>query len=594
MEMGSSSSPTNAELTPNSHLFTTPQLPIPTPVSCSSSKPNTFVEILSALPDFSTIVPVNKEETLLSNSVDLPRGTPRCSQRSSKLVRVVDLKPHDHCYYREQIRRTRMLFENLRVCSIAEDEKNRNMLGPHKSTSWDVKAATIMKQSGLWLNFDKRIVGNIPGVYIGDVFFLRTEMCIIGLHGQPKAGIDYVPAHQSSNREPIATSIIVTEGYEDDDDAGDVIIYTGNGGKDKNNRQTMNQTLECGNLAMERSMQYGVELRVIRAFKYQGSISGKVYVYDGLYRVTDTWFDMGKSGFGVYKFKVVRIENQKEMGSAVIKLAKSLRVFPSEAPPKGYVTLDLSKKEENVPVLLFNEIDGVHEPLYYKYLKTTVFPRNVYEHGNGNGCECMGGCSWDCSCIEKNGGEFAYDMNGILVIGKPLIIECGPNCLCPPTCRNRVSQMGVKKRFEVFRSRETGWGVRSLDLIRAGSFICEFAGIVLTREQTQIVTMNGDCLIHPSRFSKRWEEWGDLSKIFPDYVRPAYPSIPPLDFAMDVSVMRNLACYMSHSSIPNVFVQLVLYDHNNVSFPHLMLFALENIPPMRELSLDYGVADLQF
>ncbi|KAL0287232.1 UNVERIFIED_CONTAM: Histone-lysine N-methyltransferase family member SUVH2, partial [Sesamum angustifolium] len=66
---------------------------------------------------------------------------------------------------------------------------------------------------------------------------------------------------------------------------------------------------------------------------------------------------------------------------------------------------------------------------------------------------------------------------------------------------------------------------------------------------------------------------------------------PPLDFAMDVSRMRNVACYMSHSSSPNVLVQLVLYDHNNVSFPHLMLFAMENIPPMRELSLDYGVAD---
>ncbi|PSS35639.1 Histone-lysine N-methyltransferase family member protein [Actinidia chinensis var. chinensis] len=28
-----------------------------------------------------------------------------------------------------------------------------------------------------------------------------------------------------------------------------------------------------------------------------------------------------------------------------------------------------------------------------------------------------------------------------------------------------------------------------------------------------------------------------------------------------------------------------------ILFPHLMLFAMENIPPLRELSLDYGVAD---
>ncbi|PQP92217.1 histone-lysine N-methyltransferase family member SUVH9-like [Prunus yedoensis var. nudiflora] len=107
----------------------------------------------------------------------------------------------------------------------------------------------------------------------------------------------------------------------------------------------------------------------------------------------------------------------------------------------------------------------------------------------------------------------------------------------------------------------------------------------------QVFAMNGDSLVYPHRFSDRWTEWGDLSQIYPDYVRPSYPSIPPLDFAMDVSKMRNVACYMSHSSTPNVLVQFILYDHNNLMFPHIMLFAMENIPPMRELSLDYGVAD---
>jgi len=191
----------------------------------------------------------------------------------------------------------------------------------------------------------------------------------------------------------------------------------------------------------------------------------------------------------------------------------------------------------------------------------------------------------------KNGGEFAYDHNGILVRGKPLVFECGPFCRCPPTCRNRVTQRGLRNRLEVFRSRETGWGVRSLELIQAGAFICEYAGVVLTRDQAQILSMNGDTLIYPNRFSSRWAEWGDLSQIFTDYVRPSYPLVPPLDFAMDVSRMRNVACYMSHSTTPNVLVQFVLYDHNNLMFPHLMLFAMENIPPMRELSLDYGVAD---
>ncbi|KAM4105916.1 hypothetical protein ACB094_04G028100 [Castanea mollissima] len=65
------------------------------------------------------------------------------------------------------------------------------------------------------------------------------ELCVVGLHGQAQAGIDYVPASQSSNGKPIATSIIVSGGYEDDEDVEDVIVYTSQGGLDKYSRQCM-------------------------------------------------------------------------------------------------------------------------------------------------------------------------------------------------------------------------------------------------------------------------------------------------------------------------------------------------------------------
>ncbi|KAH7836193.1 hypothetical protein Vadar_033577 [Vaccinium darrowii] len=475
----------------------------------------------------------------------------RHQPRSSELVRVLDLGLEDQRYFRDLVRKTRMIYDSLRIFA----EEKRRQLGLERRTAarGDLKAASVLRDRGLWLNRDKRIVGSIPGVYVGDLFFFRMELCVVGLHGQSQAGIDYVTASHSSNGEPIATSVIVSGGYEDDEDAGDVIIYTGHGGQDKNHsRQCAHQKLEGGNLGLERSMHYGIEVRVIRGMKYEGSPSGKVYVYDGLYRIYYSWFDVGKSGFGVYKFKLVRIENQPEMGSSILRLAKSLRTEPLSVRPVGYVSLDISMNKEKVPVLLYNDIDSEHDPMYFEYLTTTVFPPHVYHGGNGNGCACTSGCTDDCLCAAKNGGEFAYDQNGILIRGKPLIFECGTNCHCPPSCRNRVSQNGVRNKFEVFRSRETGWGVRSLNLIQAGSFICEYAGVVLTREQAQLFTMNGDSLVYPNRFADRWTEWGDLSQIFSDYVRPEQPSIPPLDFAMDVSRMRNVACYISQSSSPNV------------------------------------------
>ncbi|KAH9605244.1 hypothetical protein KSS87_001158 [Heliosperma pusillum] len=533
------------------------------------------------------IVPVQTEENQVSTVVVAPQKYPK---RSNELVRVTNLSIEDQRYFREIVRRTRMLYDALRIFSMA-DEERRSGPGSGRRGRGDLKAAMRMRDRNLWLNRDKRIVGSIPGVYIGDMFYFRMELCVVGLHGQIQAGIDYLTSSQSSNGEPIATSIIVSGGYEDDDDAGDVLVYSGHGGHDKLGKMSNHQKLEGGNLALERSMHYGIEIRVIRGLKkYDGSITTKVYIYDGLYRVVESWFDVGKSGFGVYKYKLIRIEGQPEMGSTMLKLARGLRTRPLEYRPVGYLTLDLSMKKDSMPVFVFNDIDNDQEPLYYDYLARTVFPPFVFAGAN-MGCECVTSCNDGCLCGMKNGGEIAYDQSGFLLRGKPLVFECGPHCSCPPGCRNRVSQKGLNHRLEVFRSRETGWGVRTLDLIHAGDFICEYAGVVLTSEQAQLFTMNGDSLIYPGRFAEKWAEWGDLSQVFPEYVRPTYPSIPPLDFAMDVSRMRNVACYISHSTSPNVMVQFVLYDHNNILFPHLMLFAMENIPPMRELSLDYGVAD---
>ncbi|KAI7746488.1 hypothetical protein M8C21_024491 [Ambrosia artemisiifolia] len=555
-----------------------------------------FSSAEKAVPDDSRAIVLVPEENQFGNQHTAVADSSRRKnqQRSGELVRVTNLGIEDERYFRHVVRKTRMMYDSLRVLVNMEDEKRKgsHVFGRNRSARGDLRAATVMKERGLWLNRDKRIVGPIPGVYVGDIFFFRMEICVVGMHGLPQAGIDYLTSSQSSNGDPIATSIIVSGGYEDDQDAGDVIIYTGHGGQDKYSRQAANQRLEGGNLAMERSMHYGIEVRVVRGFRYDGSPSGKVYVYDGLYKVVDSWLEAGRSGFGVIKFKLIRMENQPDMGSAILKYAEGLRNGSLQGTPSGYVSMDMSMKKEKMPVFLFNDIDDNHEPMFYDYLATSVFPPFVYHHGgNGGGCNCVAGCTDDCFCAKRNGGEFAYDQSGLLVRGKPLIFECGLHCRCPPHCRNRVSQNGVKNRFEVFRSKETGWGVRSLDLIQAGSFICEYTGVILTREQAQLFSMNGDSLIYPNRFGERWAEWGDLSQIFSDYVRPSHPSVPPLDFAMDVSRVRNVACYMSHSACPNVLVQLVLYDHSSIAFPHLMLFAMENIPPMRELSLDYGEAD---
>lgn len=519
--------------------------------------------------------------------------------RSGDMVRVSSIEAPDLTYFRDLVRRARITYESLRILLI-RDEERALMLGLlNKRSRADLKAAALMTDRDLWLNRDRRIIGAIPGINIGDVYFFRMELCVIGLHGQVQAGIDYVTAARSSSGEPIATSIIVSGGYEDDDDKGYELIYTGHGGRDPNlHKHCVGQKLQGGNLALERSMVYGIEVRVVRGIKVRSDVSpnNKVYVYDGLYKIVNCWVAVGKSGFEVFKYKLIRIEGQEEMGSVMMKIAEELKVNPLSVRPNGYLSFDMAMGKENFPVFLFNDIDEERDPLLFEYVARPVYLESLKEKVFGDwagGCECTGNCSIDCYCAKMNGGDLPYDANGILIRGKPIIYECGSSCKCPMACVNRVTQKGLRNRLEVFRSRETGWGVRSLDLIRAGSFICEFSGVILSKQQADELSLNRECLVCPDMFPSRWVEWGEVSDVFPDYVPPTQPSIPVPSFSIDVSRARNVACYMSHSSSPNVFVQFVLYDHYNVAFPHLMIFALENIPPLRELSIDYGMVEEQ-
>lgn len=172
------------------------------------------------------------------------------------------LSVQDQIYFRNLVRQARITFELLRGILLRDDER-AEVLGltgvpgfgavDRRRVRADLRAAALMGDRDLWLNRDCRIVGPFPRISVGDAFFFRMELCVLGLHGQVQAWIDFVKARQSSSGEPIATSIIVSGGYEDDDDRGDVLVYTGHGGRGPNlHKHCVDQKFEGGNLALER------------------------------------------------------------------------------------------------------------------------------------------------------------------------------------------------------------------------------------------------------------------------------------------------------------------------------------------------------
>ena len=145
------------------------------------------------------------------------------------------------------------------------------------------------------------VFGEIEGINEGDWFEGRKEMMSSGFHRKWGSGID-------GNREEGTAAIVLSGGYEDDSDEGDLIIYTGAGGNDPNTgKQIADQTWEnTGNVGLYLSMNRGLPVRVIRGYKHKSNYSPKTgYLYAGLYNVIDAWQENGKSGFKICRFKLV-------------------------------------------------------------------------------------------------------------------------------------------------------------------------------------------------------------------------------------------------------------------------------------------------
>ncbi|XP_047062758.1 histone-lysine N-methyltransferase family member SUVH9-like [Lolium rigidum] len=511
------------------------------------------------------------------------------------MVRATVTTPADLLLVRNVSRRARLTFEALRGHYTRRGKSRADMV-----------ALSTMLSRNLCLYRDKRIVGPVPGVFVGDVFNYRAELIVVGLHNHTQAGIGYVPASLVSEGHPVATSIVSSGGYLDDSDGGDVLVYTGSGGRPRNGGEHhADQAFERGNLALAYSCKYGVEVRVIRCHDCDASPSAKLYVYDGLYKVESTSYGPGKSGREVCKFNLVRIPGQEELGSKIWHASRKLAaMLDTNTRPPGYITLDLAKGKEAVRIPVCNTVDQNTSPTEFEYIARPEFPPSmvppklarrrrccIYSQTACGGGSSSRSSSCSCACLKRNGGGGpAYNADGTLVRGLPVVYECGVLCGCPLSCPNRVTQRGMTHRLEVFRSNETEWGVRTLDLIQPGAFICEFTGVAMDTagNATGSSTYWGG-ILDPRKFPPRWREWGDASAALTDEGPSLFPQCPAPEYLLDVSLRRNFATYICHSGAPNAFVEFVNRGDENESWPHLMVFAMETIPPMCELSIDYGL-----
>ncbi|MCO5601118.1 hypothetical protein L7F22_055237 [Adiantum nelumboides] len=179
-----------------------------------------------------------------------------------------------------------------------------------------------------------------------------------------------------------------------------------------------------------------------------------------------------------------------------------------------------------------------------------------------------------------------------------VVYECGPNCGCGPKCSNRVTQRGMRYRLEVFKTASKGWAVRSWDTIPSGAPVCEYTGILMRTADADDIGTNEylfelDCLQTMSGIGDRQRRALSMendSNAQGDTLKAAkFKDIPDQpEYCIDAGTTGNVARFINHSCEPNLFVQCVVNEHHDLSRPRVWLFAADTIPPLQELSYDYG------
>ncbi|MCP2337583.1 YDG/SRA domain-containing protein [Actinomadura rupiterrae] len=182
-------------------------------------------------------------------------------------------------------------------------------------------------------NYERKF-GEKPEHWEGRTYGSRVEIQEAGLHAHERNGISGTAAEG-------ADAIVVSGGYTDDEDRGDELLYTGEGGRDPNTgKQVKDQSEKSqGNAGLITSEIEGLPVRVFYGSEATSEKAPKQgYVYDGLYRVVDHWFAPSKDdpALRVLIFHLVKIgsaadvEVSEEFPSRVTESDTQADVEPGE------------------------------------------------------------------------------------------------------------------------------------------------------------------------------------------------------------------------------------------------------------------------
>ncbi|XP_031268883.1 probable inactive histone-lysine N-methyltransferase SUVR2 isoform X3 [Pistacia vera] len=286
---------------------------------------------------------------------------------------------------------------------------------------------------------------------------------------------------------------------------------------------------------------------------------------------------------------------------------------------------DIAKGQEGVVIPWINEINNERLLPFHYISQNLVFQNacvnvSLYRIGDENCCSsCFGDClssAVACACARQS-GKYVYTSEGLLEkefldeyismtrdpqqqcllncrccplersrnegviepckghIQRNIIKECWSKCGCYRQCGNRVVQRGINCKLQVFFTPDgKGWGLRTLEKLQKGAFVCEFVGEIVTiKELYGRNTKNLNCSVLLDAY---WASKG----------------VPKDEEALclDATCYGNVARFLNHrcfdANLIEIPVEIESPEHH---YYHLAFFTTRDVDAFEELTWDYGI-----
>lgn len=292
---------------------------------------------------------------------------------------------------------------------------------------------------------------------------------------------------------------------------------------------------------------------------------------------------------------------------------------------------DITKGEEMVKISLVNETSSQLPPNFFYIPQNIVFQKAYVNFAlariSDEDCcsNCFGDCTSlaiPCACARETGGEFAYQQGGLVKekfleecismnrdpqnhrlfyckncplersrnentsnpckghLVRKFIKECWCKCGCSKKCGNRVVQRGITVNLQVFLTPEgKGWGLRTLENLPKGAFVCEYVGEIVTNTELyerNLRSTGKERHTYPVLLDADWGSEGVLKD--------------EEALCLDATFYGNVARFINHrcfdANLVEIPVEVETPDHH---YYHLAFFTTRKVDALEELTWDYGI-----